>query len=112
MARTALTVQQISRGTPLSPTYTAVDQPNGNQFVNDGRINIHVKNGGGGSLTVTMKRNYNVDGAAVPDLTATVPAGQERKIGPFPTDLFNQADGNVYLDWSTGTSVTVSVERT
>jgi len=110
MARTALTVQQITRA-GLSPTYTAVDQPNGNSFPNDGREQIHIKNGGGGSLTVTIKRNYNVDSAAVPDLSITVPAGQERKSGPFPTDWFNQLDGNVYVDWSVGTTVTASVER-
>lgn len=110
MARTTLTVQQISR-TPLTPTYTAVDQPNGNQFANDGRVILHVKNGGGSSTTLTIKRNYSVDGAAVPDLTVTVTNAQERKVGPFPTDLFNQSDGNVYLDWTVGTSVTISVER-
>ncbi len=110
MARTTLTVQQITRA-GLSPTYTAVDQPNGNQFLNDGRETIHVKNGGAGSLTVTVKRNYSVDGAAVPDQTITVPAGEERKAGPFPTDWFNQADGYVYVDWSVGTTVTANVTR-
>lgn len=111
MARTALTSQQVSRA-GIIPTYSAVTHPDGNSFINvDERNFIHVKNGSGGSLTVTVQTPITIDSLAVTDLTVSIAAGAEKLIGPFPLAYYNQTDGHVYIDYSTGTSITIAVLR-
>lgn len=111
MPRISISAQQIVR-TGLASALAAVDQPNGNQFANDGMCFLYVKNGSGSSINVTISTPGNVDGLAVADLVVAVPATTgERMIGPFPPGIYNQSDGNVYVDYSSGTSVTAGVFR-
>lgn len=110
MARTDLTVQQIAR-TGLNASFSSADGTNQNAFANDGRTYLHVKNGGGSSINVTVDTPGVVDGLAVGNLVVAVPNGGERIIGPFPTNIYNQADGKVYVDWSAVTSVTAAAIR-
>ena len=110
MPRTDLTPQQIAR-TGLAPTFGSADGTNQNAFYNDGRTHLHVKNGGGSSINVTIDTPNTVDGLAISNLVVAVPAGGERIIGPFPTNIYNQLDGKVYVDWSGVTSVTVACLR-
>jgi hypothetical protein len=108
MARTLIALQVVAT-TGLAPTYGAVDQPNGNYFDNlAGDRCLHVKNASGGGLTVTIQTPATMDGEPVAELAVSVPAGQERMIGPFSKRTFNQADGSVYVDWSTGGSITAA----
>ena len=110
MARTTLTSQQISR-TGLTPSYAAVDQPNGNEFLNvDERTYIHVKTAGSATV-LTVPTPITIDGLAVADLSVSIGTSSERIIGPFPLQYYNQTDGKVYLDWTVGTSVTIAVIR-
>jgi hypothetical protein len=110
MARAALTVQQISRSA-LTPTYTAANASGGNSIPNnDGQIFVIVKTGGTGCV-VTAQTPGTVDGLAVADRTWTIGTSAERHIGPFPPNVYNQADGSVYLDFDSVTSVTLSAER-
>jgi hypothetical protein len=107
MARTALSLQEIIR-TGLSPSYTAANV-DGHSVANDGKLTfVHVKNGSGGEVTVTIDTPGTVDGLAIADRTVAVPAGEERIIGPFPTAYYNQADGTVHVDFSAVTSVTIA----
>ena len=110
MARTQLMVQQIAR-LGLNPTYSAADGSNQNAFANDGRTFLHVKNGGGSSINVTIDTPGTVDGLAVTNLVVAVPNAGERIIGPFPANVYNQSDGMAYVDWSAVTSVTVAALR-
>lgn len=105
MARTDVTVQNIAVA-GLSPSYDAA-HVDGNAFINDGNTILHVKNGSGGSLTLTVQTNRIVGGVTVQDHTVSVPAGEERIIGLFGTGTFNQNDGKVYIDTSTQTSITL-----
>ncbi len=109
-ARAALTVQQIAR-TGLKPTYAAAVPADGHKFQNTGREFLHVKNGAGAPINVTIQTPGTVDGLAVGELIVAVTNAEERMIGPFPTNIYNQADGMVYLDYSSETSVTVAVVR-
>jgi len=110
MARTVITPQQIAR-TGLASALAQPDLANGNQFANDGVCFLYVKNGGA-QITVTISTPGTVDGLAIADLVVTVPATTgERMIGPFPAGIYNQSDGNVYVDWSSVTSVTAGVFR-
>jgi hypothetical protein len=109
MARTALTVQQIVRS-GLTPTYSAANA-DGHSFPNGGTEYLHVKNGGGGSINVTVQTPNTVDGLAITDRVVAVPNGGERIIGPFPRATYNQGADEVYVDFSGVTSVTCGAFR-
>ena len=109
MARTALTVQDIVRA-GLSPSYTAAIA-DGHSFANNGRVFAHIKNGDAAEKTITIQTPGTVDGLAVADRTVTIPASEERMIGPFAPAQYNQGNGTVYLDYSAVTSVTVAAIR-
>lgn len=110
MARATLTPQEVSRA-GLTHTFAAVDAANGNEFVNDGKSVLYVKNAGVGSINVTASTPGTVDGLAVADLVVAVANGVNKMIGPFPPGIYNQSDGKVYVDWSGGSSVTAAVIR-
>lgn len=109
MPRTSMNYQQIVRA-GLEETYAAVDAANGNQFQNDGRMFLLVKNGAGAPINVTITTPTTVDGNVVADLVVAVTNGEQRMIGPFPPNLYN-TDGYVYVDYSSGTTITAAVLR-
>jgi len=104
-----LTVQEISRSA-ITPSYGAA-AGGGDQFPNDGRTYLHIKNGGGSSITLTVATQMTVDGKAVADDAITVTNAQERIVGPFPPGIYNDANGMVQLTYSGVTSVTVGAFR-
>lgn len=108
MARVALTVQDTSRtGLNSVSTAEAADAVNGNSFANTSQnVVVKVVNGSGGSLTVTFTTITNYDGLSMPDLEVTIPNGEERIIGPFSNSNYGNSN-TVYVDYSTGTSVTI-----
>jgi hypothetical protein len=76
---------------------------------------LHVKNGDGSPHTATITTPNTVDGLAVSDLAVTIPAGEERIIGPFPyiydtvdTDPDPDIDPAVFVDLDADTSVTLA----
>src|SRR4051812_23213643 len=98
MPRTDLTVQQVSR-IPLTPSYTAANGSGGNSIPNnDGQIMLIVKTVGTG-CTLTIPTPGTVDGLAIADKSYVIGTNQERHIGPFPPNVYNQADNGVYLDF-------------
>lgn len=111
MARTPLTVQNIvSSG--LKPTYSAANA-DGHSMPNDGKKDfVVVKNGGGGSINVTVPTTITVDGLTVTDRIVAVPAGEERWIGGLPPNYYNNPDGTINVDFSGVSSVTVAYIRT
>lgn len=104
-----LSKQMISRA-GLTPSYAAASG-GGDAFANSGAEFLHIRNGGGSSVTLTIATQLNVHGLAVADHTVTVPAGEERLVGPFPVGTFNDDEGMVQLGYSGVTSVTVAVLR-
>jgi len=91
----------------LAANYTAVSA-NNDQVANNGRRLVHVKNGGGSSLTVTLNIGGAINGHSPTGVAITITAGADKFIGPFPAN-YNQSDGNVYLDYSATASVTRAV---
>lgn len=70
---------------------------------------LHVRNGSGASINVTVVVPGNTKyGQANPDVVVAVPAGADRLIGPFPSDLADPADGLVAITYSAVTTVTVA----
>jgi hypothetical protein len=109
-APTAIAYQQIVR-TGLEETLAAVDGTNGNSFQNDGRMILHVANGAVAPITVTIDTPNTVDGLAVAQLPVVVTNGEERYIGPFPPNIYNDSSGNVNVTYSSGATVTAAVLR-
>lgn len=111
-----MTVQDIVVA-GLNPVYSAA--ANGDTFADDGRGRtfLHVKNGGGGSINVTIPAqvaSVNVPGygsLARADLVVAVAAGAERMIGPFAEIAFKNSSGLVTVNYSAVTSVTSAAIR-
>jgi hypothetical protein len=106
-----LSTQTITR-TGLAPTYSAA--AGGGDKVTPGNDTfIHVKNGGGSSITVTVDSvvpsNYGDD----VNLVVSVPNAGERMIGPLPAERFaSPADGLVNVTYSGVTTVTIAAIKT
>lgn len=110
MARTLITVQEITTLDGISPTYQAFDQPNGMEFLYTGREIIHIKNTNGSGRTLTIPTPGTVDGLAIADKTISVPATTGDKMLPVKPS-YVQTDGKVYLDIDAGAGVTIGVIR-
>jgi hypothetical protein len=106
-----LTKQSINRA-GVGPTYAAA-AGGGDQVAPSAQTFLHVKNGSGGALTVTVAA---VAGAApyanlpIGNLAVSVPAGGERMIGPIlPAPFADPANsGNAVITYSGVTSLTIA----
>lgn len=111
MARTALTVTDISRtGVDSAATLEAANS-DGEKFYNNGRVFLEVLNTNASDRTLTFQTPRTVDGLAVAEHTVTVSQNERMFIGPFPTATFNQTStdaGMVYVDFDAVTDVTVA----
>jgi hypothetical protein len=101
-----LAVQQVAMA-GIAPTYAAASV-GGDTFANDGHTVLHVKNGGVGSVTVTVDSVTACNQGFDHDSAVVVPAGGERYMGPFPTRRFSNASGVASVAYSGVTSVTVA----
>lgn len=79
----------------------------GDSFVNTGKEFLLIKNGSGGSITVTFVTQIQVDGQAVGDLAVAIAAGVTKLIGPFPKGYYNDGTDEVQVTYSGVTSLTV-----
>jgi hypothetical protein len=104
-----LTVQTISLP-GLSPAFAAA-AVGGDAFPNSGREYLHVKNGGGSEVTVTVDSQAACNQGYDHNAVVAVPASEERLIGPFPKARFNDANDKVQVAYSDVTSVTVAAVR-
>lgn len=106
----ATLAKQMVVPTGLAPTYAAAAGGGDKVTPADGSW-IHVKNGSGGALTVTVDDPTSVGpvGAQAfnPDLSVSVPAAGERLIGPIGARYANPADGLAAITYSGVTSLTI-----
>ena len=103
-----LTVQN-STSAGLQPTYTAA--ASSDEFDNDGRTVIYIKNGGGSPDTVGINSLVNCNQGFDHDGGGSVTNATEKVFGPFPVDRFNNSNGRVTVTHSFLTSVTCAVIR-
>lgn len=105
-----LAIQPITRA-GVAPTYAACTG-GGDKFLPDADTFLHVKNGSGGALTVTIVTPREAfPGAAISDIAVSVPATNERMIGPFPAEQFaDPADPNglANITYSGVTTLTIA----
>ena len=107
MARVTITPSQlVVGGVAFSPVAAQTD---GNAFPNTGNQLFYVNNGGGGSVVLTIQTPFTAGGLALAEATRTLAAGEEYVFGVFPTHLFNQSNGEVWIDYDGVTSVTIQV---
>lgn len=107
MARTALATQLVS-GAGIVPAYTAANVDG--HAVEHGTI-LHVKNGGGAPINVTLITPGTVRGRAIADDVIAVANGGEKMISLSDRALEQTSgadEGTVYVDFSDVTSVTVA----
>ncbi|MER6171359.1 hypothetical protein [Streptosporangium sp. NPDC001681] len=109
MARTDLTPVAMSRaGLNLAATLTPA-HVDGHAFVHSARRQLRVKNTNAAARTVTVQIPATVDGQDVEDRPYTIPAlTGDVLIPPFP-DVYRQANGKVFIDYSDPVGVSVAV---
>lgn len=106
----ALATQKLALPS-ITPTFAAAAGGGDTCEAGDNKFLV-VKNGGGGSINVTLAAFPDTTpyGAAIPDHIVAVPNGQERWIGPLNGSVFqNPSTGSVGISYSGVTSVTVGV---
>ncbi len=82
----------------------------GDQFTNDGKTYIHVKNTNAATRTVTINSQRNCDQGFDHDQAYVVGATTgEVMAGPFPTSRFNDASNFVLITYSAVTNLTIAV---
>lgn len=105
MPRVDIPVTQLNRTGVAPPAQINGDLTNKHQFPNNGATIIEVVSSDAGAQTVTVETPGSVDGLAVADQVISVPAGATRFIGPFPTTIYNQSDGMLYVNPSVSTTL-------
>lgn len=108
MPEVATSRQALSANSAVTPTYNNADS-DGHLIPNNGKMWLHVVNDDASPTTVTVETTKTINGLAVADLAVTVPAGEQRTIGPFNKDTFDNGDGEVKVTFSNVTSVTFAV---
>jgi hypothetical protein len=105
----ALTVYTIDYdGVDVESAYAAAAASQ--EFANDGRTFVHIKNASGGSITCTFTTAGTYRSHAIADTVVTVGATTgEQMVGPFPKEIYNANDGNIDITWSATPSVTIGV---
>jgi len=100
----------------ITPTFVSC-AGGGDQVDNrDGRTFLYVKNGSGGSITVTVSEQ--ISGTTVEDqnlgtltkasVAKAIAAGAEAVLGPFKKAAFNDTNGRLQITYSGVTSLTIS----
>jgi len=113
MAYTVIVAQTVTK-TGLNPAYVAATATEGDKFRNTGKEFIHVINAGVGAVAVTVPTPAEISGLAIEDKVVSVPAGEDRMIGPFESALYNQSGadkGYCYVTYDQVATVTVAVLR-
>jgi len=112
MAVTTLTIQDISRSTaPSSLTYGSANA-DGSYFANNGNVFLHARNASAGAIVVTFTVTGAIGGLTPANITVTVPlTSGDKMIGPFPPEVFNDAQGRVLVTYASVTSLTVAAVR-
>lgn len=108
MARTGITPQSASGGATITFEAANVD---GNSYRPARGRTLHVINGSGASVTVTVPTPGTTGGGnSIGDKAVAVAAGAQAAIalGPVPVEYL-QTGGEVNVDYSAVTSVTVAV---
>ena len=95
------------RGAGAVLTYQAAAGGGDKFAVGSGRL--HVRNGGGAPITVTVNSQQQCDQGHDHDLTYAIANGSDQLLPPFDPGRFDDGTGFVLVTYSAVTSVTVAV---
>lgn len=102
-----LTAQQITT-LGLTPTYVAATS-GGDSFEPGPNTILHVKNGSGASITVTIDTTATAFGEPIANDAVVIAAGSFALIGPFPPGEVEQpVSGVADITYSAVTTVTIA----
>ena len=111
-----LTPQDASES-GLTHTFISV-AAGGDQFANNGKVILLLKNTNGSPRTVTVTAQQSTvtkpgfGSLTKSNASVSVPATTgEVVLGPFPIDAFNDASGNCLITYTADSGVTVAVVR-
>ncbi len=104
-----LTPNVISRA-GVSPTPIAAST-GGDGFPNSGRDFVEFFNDSGSDITVSLIIQEEVDGITPDPKTVVIGDGLRVKVGPFPTDVYNDDNGLVQMTYSAHVDFYLSVYR-
>jgi len=102
-----LTIQRRTL-TGLEATFAAA-ATGGDSFTNTGVETFRVKNGHSADITVTVAAQKACSHGSLHNSVTVITAGEERDIGPFPVDRFNDLNGKCQATYSLITALTVAV---
>jgi hypothetical protein len=110
MARQSLTLQSFTKQALFNPTYTNPAGATGVQWQNTGREVLAIINGATPS-TATINFGVTVEGQPVTAYSTPLPTSNTTPqfLGPFSPAHFNNPDGNIYIDLSSVTGLTLAV---
>jgi hypothetical protein len=94
-------------GTGDALTHVAADVAGDKFSIGSGRL--HVVNGGGGDVTVTVISQAKCSFGSLHNLTYVVTAGTDKFLPPFDSGRFDDGSGFVQVTYDEVTSVTVAV---
>ncbi len=98
----------------LTPTFSAAAGGGDTVSNTDGKTYLHVKNGGGSGITVTVtaqtvsREDPHLGTLSKANIAKAIGAGAEAIIGPLKKQAFNNASDIVSITYSGVTSVTVA----
>ena len=107
-----LTVQQITE-TGAAATYVAATAE-GDTADNNGNMFLHIKNGSGGAITVTITAlTTTVESGIYGELrksnsAAVIDAGAEAFVGGFAPAAFNDGNAEIAITYTAVTSLTIA----
>jgi len=103
MGATELTPTKIVlSGNGITPAPVAVDEVNGNCFVNTGRCFLHLLGGGVGSKTATIDSPSLCNQGGTHDILVTEGVATVHLVGPFPRSRFDDSDNKVQITYGAG----------
>jgi hypothetical protein len=107
MARIELTRLDLNTTTPRTAVAEVKTKilTDGVKIKNDGKTCFRLQNTDGSARTVTAQIAATLDGIAaatgkICSLDGSAGTAPKKYFGPFPTSLYNQTDGYIYLDAS------------
>jgi len=81
----------------------------GHKFANDGNTYVRVaKSSSTGDITFQTPKT--ILGLALAELVVNIGTSDEVLIGPFPTNIFNQPDGMVYVDYESAEETEFTIQ--
>lgn len=103
----------IAPSAPGNPVTYQAAAGGGDKYLNHGREQLHVRNGGGAPITAHVAKqalcSFGLSHAADASDTYTIPAGADLLLPAVDPNIYNDGTGYVIVTYSAVTSVTVGV---